>query len=289
MFKNIETIFCNEFVDNLNNLIKYNPRAYRNTLYSDKCKHLLSEILELPGETFNEKLYFLLFNETAPLCSYCHENKVKLKDNQINKGWNIFCCKSCKTSNDNIKRKQYFINYPDKLQKFRINYNISWKNNEKNKLVVINQQQKREQNNLIKYGVCNVFEIKSVQEKCHKNNIKSGHSYKNFISPLTNNMYRVRGYEEKAILILEQLEKNFIADDFKTPTIEYKLNNKNKKYYPDIFLPEENLIIEVKSTYWLNKQYEKNLTIQKHVLSQGYDFQFWVFDNKDNLQIINII
>lgn len=39
-------------------------------------------------------------------------------------------------------------------------------------------------------------------------------------------------------------------------SIEYYFNNEKKIYHSDFFIPEKNLVVEVKSTYWYNKNLE---------------------------------
>jgi hypothetical protein len=277
----------------LSSIVLQNPRGFSNIIKSKKNKKLLEKINEFPiGNSLNEKIYLIINNQNMiPLCKNCNKNNVKLKDNVISKGWNLYCSKNCVSIITNSKRKQYYKDNPIKLQNFKEKYSKTWHSNEKNLEVVKKQQLNRENNNIIKYGVKCVFELPEIQEKCHKNNISTGNKYKNFISPISNKEYKIRGYEYKAITFLEQQNRDFIADDFKTPTIEYYLHSKLKRYYPDIFIKNENLIIEVKSEYWLYKQYEKNLNIQKSCLSKNYKFEFWIFDgsSNDQPQIINII
>jgi hypothetical protein len=54
-------------------------------------------------------------------------------------------------------------------------------------------------------------------------------------------------------------------------TIKYSTN---KVYFPDFFISELNLIIEIKSEYTLNLHKEKNLEKQKACLEQGFNFIF---------------
>lgn len=59
-------------------------------------------------------------------------------------------------------------------------------------------------------------------------------------------------------------------------TVRY---NDNKIYFPDFYIPENNLIVEIKSDYTFNKELEENLAKQKACLEQGYNFIFII--NKD--------
>jgi hypothetical protein len=95
----------------------------------------------------------------------------------------------------------------------------------------------------------------------------------------------VLGYED---ICLEDLEENydfsliFCGQDNEIPTIEYYMPNdpESHTYYPDIFIPEINTIIEVKSPYYLNFVLEENLQKAKYTMDKGYNFVFWVISNR---------
>lgn len=62
------------------------------------------------------------------------------------------------------------------------------------------------------------------------------------------------------------------------PEFLYYNEKKYKKYYPDIYLKKENLIIEVKST-WTYKIDRNEIIIKaKTVKYNGYNFMLLVFD-----------
>ena len=54
------------------------------------------------------------------------------------------------------------------------------------------------------------------------------------------------------------------------PKIEYNLNNTIRRYYPDFYIPKDNLIIEVKSMWTYKIDLEKNLAKQKAVQNLIY-------------------
>lgn len=62
-------------------------------------------------------------------------------------------------------------------------------------------------------------------------------------------------------------------------TIRYK---NNKIYYPDFYLSDYNLIVEIKSEYWYKKYINSNLEKQKCCLEQGYNFIFIINKNYHN-------
>lgn len=57
------------------------------------------------------------------------------------------------------------------------------------------------------------------------------------------------------------------------PQIMYILKGKNKRYFPDIYIPKENIIIEVKSDYNSNIEVDKNQAKWKATRDLGYDFR----------------
>jgi hypothetical protein len=133
-----------------------------------------------------------------------------------------------------------------------------------------------------RYGVDHPAKTKEFQEKI----FSSGISRKEFKMP-SGDIRMVQGYEPKA---LSELVLNYKEDDIKTgvlniPLIEYILENKNRIYFPDIFIPSENKIIEVKSDWTFIKDFEKNLAKAKQCKKEGYLFEFWVYDKKFNKRI----
>ena len=96
---------------------------------------------------------------------------------------------------------------------------------------------------------------------------------------------KVQGYEHFA---LNELVKIYSEDQIKSdrkdiPRIEYyKEDNKDKKryYFPDIYIPHENKIIEIKST-WTYKCQRGNIKEKAEFTKKnGYIYEIWVYDNK---------
>ena len=51
-------------------------------------------------------------------------------------------------------------------------------------------------------------------------------------------------------------------------------------YFPDIYIEKDNLISEVKSTYFMEKDYDKNMRKEVATKEAGYDFRFMIYDGK---------
>lgn len=155
-----------------------------------------------------------------------------------------------------------------------------------------------------KYGVDNIAKSKEIQEKMKKTTkerygvefplqneviadiaLKNSYKKKKFVFPSGRVDY-VQGYEPFALQYL--LDNNYKEDDIviekcKIPKIWYNDNNEIKRrHYVDIFIPSENLCIEVKSE-WTKQISPENVIIkQKTAKELGYNYEIWVFDNKGN-------
>ena len=142
-------------------------------------------------------------------------------------------------------------------------------------------QDKIKKTNLEKYGVSNPMQNKEIFEK----SLKSGTKRKPYIFD-TGDLVIVQGYEPLALELLEK--QGYVFEDIKIEPfkIQYELNNKKHYYFPDIYIPKENLIIEVKSTWTYKLHLEKNLKKREYCEKQKYNFEFWIFDKKGKLTII---
>jgi hypothetical protein len=80
-------------------------------------------------------------------------------------------------------------------------------------------------------------------------------------------------------------ELNFLERYFGKITIEkpkyikYIFKKENKMYHPDFYIPELNLIVEIKSSYWYNKYLGKNRAKMKYTKALGYDMIFIINKN----------
>ncbi len=134
-----------------------------------------------------------------------------------------------------------------------------------------------------KYGFENAMQNPEVAER----NLKACFNLKTYkLTDGTNIKYQ--GYENLAFDIIfndwELSSTDIIVERTKVPEIWWvDDDNKRRRYYTDIYIPFENLIIEVKST-WTYKIEEK-ITQQKLLAAKelGYNTLLWVFDYKHNL------
>lgn len=99
---------------------------------------------------------------------------------------------------------------------------------------------------------------------------------------------KVRGFEPQAIKYLirhKKIDPNKIkvSISHKIPPINYKYNGKIHNYFPDIQV--DNTLIEVKSSYTLLYDLDRNKIKAKACIAKGFKFKFIVPD-KDNKTII---
>ncbi len=126
-------------------------------------------------------------------------------------------------------------------------------------------KKKTEDTNLEKYGVKNPFQSEIIKEKIKETNLeKYGVEYlsknKDIFYQRIKNGVKINKIND--LLYQGSYELDFILKyknilNIKNGlSIEYYFNNEKRIYHSDFYLPDYNLIIEVKSTYWYNKNFE---------------------------------
>lgn len=126
------------------------------------------------------------------------------------------------------------------------------------------------------YGVENPMQCPEIAKKC----FESGYQSKDYIFP-SGKTVKVQGYEGLALDVLLETydEADIKTDTFDIPTIDYiGHDNKPHKYYPDIYIPKDNLLIEVKSTYTYKADLGKNLLKEQASKDTGYAFKFMIME-----------
>jgi len=147
-----------------------------------------------------------------------------------------------------------------------------------------NEITKKKINTLIKrYGVRHNMHVPEFFNKSIKNSFKLKH-YKLPSGKTT----QVQGYEP--IALDELFENNYKEDDIITQYqgIEYEFENNTHKYYADIYIKSENKIIEVKSDFTMEKEYDKNMAKWEACVDLGYEFEFWIYDGKKNKEVLKL-
>jgi len=142
---------------------------------------------------------------------------------------------------------------------------------------------KRKETFLAKYGVEHPAQNLEIQAKSERNSKK----FKEYKMP-SGIVKKIQGYEHFA---LDELVKSYTEDQLKTdrkdvPRVEYMMEEKKHFYFPDIYIPHENKLIEVKSTWTFNKKNDITMAKAKSCKEKGYCFELWVYDGKGGKQVI---
>jgi hypothetical protein len=217
----------------------------------------------------------------------------------------------------NKKKQTYFDHYGTSLSNSSIQKNKSRKskierhgdekyNNSgmisitnKNKSLEEKEQinEKRRKTCLDRYGVESTFLLQGVKEKSAKSNA----SGKEYILP-SGKIISVRGNEDIALTsLLESYNENDLIihnsyEKYELPIFSYvNVNQHSALYYPDIYIPNENKVIEVKSRWWWDgdgkekykSRLENNLRKTQAVLDKGYLYDVWLFTNKKSYEILS--
>lgn len=133
-----------------------------------------------------------------------------------------------------------------------------------------------------RYGVDNPMKVREFYEKANTSFEK-----KDYTLP-SGTVIKLQGYENYAMDILLK-DYAYDEENVKTarediPVITYQYKGKICKFYPDIYLPLKNKIIEVKSTYTHLAFEEKNKRKLEAAAKQGYKIEYWVFNRQGELE-----
>lgn len=133
-----------------------------------------------------------------------------------------------------------------------------------------------------RYGVDNVIQIPEVAAKM----MASSHTFKLYTLP-SGKQVELQGYEPRCMdMLLEEYTEDQVLSDLEDmPEIWYfnPIKKLRARYFPDMYIPHENKVIEVKSTWTLQIEYERNLAKFKGAVDAGYELHLYVFDEKDLL------
>ena len=124
-----------------------------------------------------------------------------------------------------------------------------------------------------KYGVDNPTKNVDIFHKAFMSRAKSEYSTKTMTLP-SGKTIRYQGFENQ---VIEDLLKAGIQEDEivtgpgNVPHIQYEFEDKVCRYYPDIYIPKLNQLIEVKSLYTWTKYKKKNLAKYKAAKEAGFN------------------
>lgn len=91
----------------------------------------------------------------------------------------------------------------------------------------------------------------------------------------------LQGYEPQGITYaIEELniDVNDIQSGRKVPKVRYKFQGKNKMYYPDLYIENQNLLIEIKCEYTYNDMLDLNIAKREASIKAGFNYKTIIFD-----------
>ena len=188
-------------------------------------------------------------------CTLISMNKRKLV-------YKCSCGRECKNWDNNILKKGFTA----------CNYCTNPFNNPK-------IQEQIRQTIFERYGVTNIMHHKETVTR------KLENAFNSFLYTFpSGKQVNVMGYEDKCLDILLETydEDDIIAESRKIPIIIYTNPEKGlpARYFPDLYIPKENTIIEVKSDWTLKSELNKNMSKFHATIQAGYDLHLYVFNAK---------
>lgn len=157
---------------------------------------------------------------------------------------------------------------------------------------------KKEKTCLKNHGVTCSLKSQKIREKCKQTCMeKYGVEYpaqnKNIFNKIEKNSLKICTHQKTKLQYQGKYEEDFLNYCVKNnivvekvKSIKYVFNGENKIYYPDFYLKDKNLIIEIKSNYFYKKYLNKNLAKQKFCIKQGYNFIFIIDKNYSEFNYI---
>jgi hypothetical protein len=126
-----------------------------------------------------------------------------------------------------------------------------------------------------------IFRIKSKNSSMLKYNVEYPIQNKEILDKAFISALKMKKYKETELYYQGTYEKDFldlceklnILNKIKRGcTIKYDMNDKNLIYFPDFYIEEKNLLIEIKSLYWYNKHKERNIIKEKTCIDLGFKY-----------------
>lgn len=199
--------------------------------------------------------------------------------------------------NEDIKNKwiqtnldKYNVMYP--LQNEDIKNKSLLTKKEKYNDINYNNRDKYKNTCIIKYGYDNPMKNEEIKDKLYESFYeKYGERHpmhvQEFVDKMIKSGIRVTKYKDSELYYQSTYEKDFldkyynVIDIDRGKSIKYIYNDKEHIYYPDFYIKELNLIIEIKSTNWYNIHEEKNIVKKEYCIKNGYNFMFIIDKNYD--------
>lgn len=291
--------------------------------FSEEIKTLSLRYSPIKAEKTSQNLYHIFYDiNEIPLCLHCKKETTRFWG--FHKGYSTYCSYSCASNNDLIKenRKKLFMMKHGVDNMMKINDSIVRRKKtvkEKYGVESVFQldsfKEKRKRTSLQRFGVEHPSQSKLIKEKTKETCFSryGGHpnqsslffklhgnkryKKKKYIMP-SGNIIQIQGCEN---FCLDYLLKTFDETDIiignkliekEIGKIFYDQDNKQKRYFPDIYIKSENRIIEVKSWYTYNGEgknsnlFKTNLLKKYGTIKKGLAFNFFIYNRKNKLFIL---
>lgn len=193
---------------------------------------------------------------------------------------------------ENTNKKIYGNSCP--MQNLKIQGNIRRKNLERLGVELPFQSRKIQKKGSLtrkkKYGAEYTYQSPELYNKCKITMILRYNSpftlqseelfEKSFKTRISLKKYKDTNIFYQGSYELDFLEKYYdLLDIQRAPSIKYQFKNKKRIYYPDFYMPNKNLIIEIKNKYLAKRDRQTIRAKKKAIIQQG--FQFILILNKD--------
>jgi len=199
-------------------------------------------------------------------------NKRKLEEKYGKGITNVFQLEEIKNKCKNTLIRKYGVDNISKLEEIK---------NRKANVMLERYGYKYNFNNaaefmMKKYGVSNPIHLPHVIESSCQNRFKKRHPV------ILNNGETIylQGYEPQGFEYLSKIHKqrDIIYKKSGVPKIQYTENDKSRIYYCDFFIPNKNLVVEIKSPYTYRINKEGNDLKLNAAKTSGFDVLLLIFD-----------
>jgi hypothetical protein len=282
-----------EFRKKLNVQVQHLPKNSRAIVKvaCDKCKK----------EKDIQYRQYILKEDGNYYCSKCNPFKKKREYTEVQKQEMI---KKVKKSLNKRTEEQEKNRLKKTKETKKRRYGLETYNNQKRKRrtsknkygsETYNNPEKRKQTCLGKYGTENFNNQDKKKETCLKKyGVEHSNHNEEIFNKIQQSSFICKKFKTTNLIYQGSYELDFLErfydkiDIENGPSVKYLFEGKNKVYYSDFYIPSKNLIIEIKSSYFYNKDKEKVLQKGKTCGEKGYNYILIIDKHYDILvEIIN--
>lgn len=131
------------------------------------------------------------------------------------------------------------------------------------------------------YMDTNIFRIKSKNSSMIKYNVEYPIQNKEIFDKAFISSLKMKKYKGTELYYQGSYEKDFldlcsdlnILDKIKRGCcVKYNIEDKELVYFPDFYIEEKNLLVEIKSLYWYNKHKDRNILKENKCKELGFNY-----------------